>query len=206
LLIGNRLLRQALSSILRKTADTLVAGESTAPADLFALITPLEIGVILADSVISFPSDFHVINEMQRLYPNMKMVMIGMELNESTFLTAVRAGVSGYLLNDASAAELIRTIRAVMRGEAICPPLLCSALFKAIAQEERLIPTQRTGPRLTRRQQELVPMIARGLTNKEIASHLNLSEQTIKNHIHRILRRVGANDRFEVVERIQHLN
>jgi DNA-binding NarL/FixJ family response regulator len=62
------------------------------------------------------------------------------------------------------------------------------------------------GLRQTRRQQELVPMIARGLTNKEIASHLNLSEQTIKNHIHRILRRVGANDRFEVAERIQHLN
>jgi len=128
-------------------------------------------------------------------------------LNESTFLTAVRAGVSGYLLNDASATELIATIRAVTRGEAVCPPLLCSALFRVVAQRERLIPSaQRMGPRLTRRQQELVPMIARGLTNKEIASHLNLSEQTIKNHIHRILRRVGANDRFEVVERIQHLN
>jgi DNA-binding NarL/FixJ family response regulator len=56
------------------------------------------------------------------------------------------------------------------------------------------------GLRLTRRQQELVPMIARGLSNKEIASHLNLSEQTVKNHIHRILRRIGANDRSEVIE------
>jgi DNA-binding NarL/FixJ family response regulator len=54
--------------------------------------------------------------------------------------------------------------------------------------------------RLTRRQQELVPMIARGLTNKEIASHLNLSEQTVKNHIHRMLRRIGASDRLEVIE------
>jgi DNA-binding NarL/FixJ family response regulator len=52
---------------------------------------------------------------------------------------------------------------------------------------------------LTRRQQELMP-IARGLTNKEIAFHLNLSEQTVKNHIHRLLRRVGANDRLEVAE------
>ena len=54
--------------------------------------------------------------------------------------------------------------------------------------------------RLTRRQRELMPMIARGLTNKEIASHLNLSEQTVKNHIHRLLRRVGAHDRIDVAE------
>ena len=203
LLIGNRLLRQALSSILRKTSDTFVAGESAASSNLAALIAPLEVGVILADSVISFPSDFHVVNEAQRLCPNIKIVLIGMELNESTFLTAVQSGVSGYLLNDASAAELIGAIRAVARGEAICPPLLCSALFRLVAQRESSIPSaQRMGLRLTRRQQELVPMIARGLTNKEIASHLNLSEQTIKNHVHRILRRVGANGRFEVVERM----
>ena len=82
-------------------------------------------------------------------------------------------------------------------------------LFRSVQDNctDNLVPsTQRMGLRQTRRQQELVPMIARGLTNKEIASHLNLSEQTIKNHIHRILRRVGANDRFEVAERIQHLN
>jgi len=53
---------------------------------------------------------------------------------------------------------------------------------------------------LTRRQQQLVPLIAQGLTNKEIASHLNLSEQTVKNHIHRMLRRVGASDRLQVID------
>jgi DNA-binding NarL/FixJ family response regulator len=53
---------------------------------------------------------------------------------------------------------------------------------------------------LTRREQELVPLIARGFTNKEIASQLNLSEQTIKNHVHRMIRKVGAEDRFRVAE------
>jgi DNA-binding NarL/FixJ family response regulator len=54
--------------------------------------------------------------------------------------------------------------------------------------------------RLTRRQQELIPLISQGLTNKEIASHLNLSEQTIKNHIHGIMRRIGVNDRLQVID------
>lgn len=127
--------------------------------------------------------------------------MIGMEAEEDTFLRAVRTGVSGYLLNEASAADLIAAIRAVARNEAVCPSQLCKHLFDAFAGVRALVPgVRKMGLRLTRRQQELVPMIARGLSNKEIASHLNLSEQTVKNHIHRILRRIGANDRSEVIE------
>jgi DNA-binding NarL/FixJ family response regulator len=63
------------------------------------------------------------------------------------------------------------------------------------------------GLRLTRRQQELLPMVARGLTNKEIAYNLNLSEQTVKNHVHRMLRKIGVNDRSEIIEnaRAEHL-
>ena len=115
---------------------------------------------------------------------------------------AIRAGATGYLLREASALEVMGAIRAVSQGEAICPPRLCRALFKIAAQAEPVIPSIRVRMNLglTRRQQELVPLIARGLTNKEIASHLNLSEQTIKNHIHRMLRKVGADDRTEVVE------
>jgi DNA-binding NarL/FixJ family response regulator len=129
------------------------------------------------------------------------VVMVGMEPKEGLFLSAVMAGISGYLLNEASAPEVIAAIRAVSQGAAVCPPQLCRALFRSVASSGQFVPSvQKMDQRLTRRQQELVPMIARGLTNKEIASHLNLSEQTIKNHIHRLLRKVGANDRLEVAE------
>jgi DNA-binding NarL/FixJ family response regulator len=132
----------------------------------------------------------------------MHALAIGMDEIEATFLKAIRAGATGYLLREASALEVMGAIRAVSQGEAICPPRLCRALFKIAAQAEQFIPTIRVRMNLglTRRQQELVPLIARGLTNKEIASRLNLSEQTIKNHIHRMLRKVGADGRAEVVE------
>jgi two-component system nitrate/nitrite response regulator NarP len=78
---------------------------------------------------------------------------------------------------------------------------LCKVLFDSVARPREFISSVRNiGLRLTRRQQELLPMIARGLTNKEIASFLNLSEQTVKNHIHRMLRKMGANDRLQVTE------
>jgi DNA-binding NarL/FixJ family response regulator len=75
-------------------------------------------------------------------------------------------------------------------------------LFQTVARQWTSVPSSRIKLELglTRRQQQLVPLIAQGLTNKEIASHLNLSEQTVKNHIHRMLRRVGASDRLQVID------
>jgi DNA-binding NarL/FixJ family response regulator len=100
--------------------------------------------------------------------------------------------------NDASAIELVSAVRTVARGGAVCPPRLCKRLFAVVAQQlgAPVAQGRRVGKRLTRREAQLVPMIDHGLTNKEIAAQLNLSEQTIKNHIHRILRKVGAENRL----------
>src|SRR6185437_4632804 len=111
------------------------------------------------------------LSDLRQRLPDMKVVMIEMEENEATFLKAVRAGVSGYLLKDASAMDVLSAIRAVLQGEAVCPPRLCLTLCKTVKQEARasvnLTLTVNLG--LTRREQELIPLIGEGLTNKEIA-------------------------------------
>src|SRR5207245_586093 len=134
-----------------------------------------------------------------------KAVLIGMEPDEELFMAAVRSGVMGYLLKDASASDLVAAVRAVYGGEAVCPPQLCSALFRFVAHMIEEIPVKRSAPRpdLTMRQQQLMALVARGLTNKEIASQLNLSEFTVRNHIHRILKQVDAGSRSEAVETIR---
>jgi DNA-binding NarL/FixJ family response regulator len=128
-----------------------------------------------------------------------------MEPDEEQFLAAVRSGVVGYLLQDASASDAVSAVRVVHRGQAVCPPRLCSALFRVVAQTAREIPLQNSASKqdLTLRQQQLVTLVAKGLTNKEIASHLNLSEFTVRNHIHRILKQVDAGSRSEAVETIR---
>jgi DNA-binding NarL/FixJ family response regulator len=128
-----------------------------------------------------------------------------MEPDAEQFLDAVRSGVAGYLLPDASASDVVAAVRAVSRGEAVCPPQLCSALFRFVAQTAKELPLQNptAKPDLTLRQQQLVTLVAKGLTNKEIASHLNLSEFTVRNHIHRILKQVDAGSRSEAVETIR---
>jgi len=158
--------------------------------------------VVLMDTTTTPAFNLQLVYAIGRSRPGVQVVLIGMDENESIFLDAVRAGVAGYLLKDASAMDVIAAIRVVSQGEVVCPPRLCRALFRYLAQQEPYAVRNKAlkDLGLTRRQLELVPMIARGLTNKEIASHLNLSEQTIKNHIHRLLQKVGAEDRLEVAE------
>jgi two-component system nitrate/nitrite response regulator NarL len=201
LLIGNRLLCEALDRILRKRADILITAEVTDRSNPAGLISKSECDVALIDAVSATVLYRQSRTRLRDLNPRVQLLMVGMEADESAFLKAVREGVAGYLLNEASTLEVIAAIRAVSRGEAVCPPQLCRTLFESVARRREFTPSfQDLGLRLTRRQQELVPMIAKGLTNKEIASYLNLSEQTVKNHIHRMLRKTGASDRTEVIE------
>ena len=131
-----------------------------------------------------------------------KTILVGMDADEKQFLAAVRAGIMGYLLKDASTSDVIAALRTVSRGEVVCPAGLCSALFRFVAQTPE--PSQRNAkPDLTLRQQQLVSLVAKGLTNKEIASQLNLSEFTVRNHIHRILKQVDAESRSQAVEAIR---
>jgi len=134
-----------------------------------------------------------------------KAVLVAMDDDKKHFLRAVKQGVLGYVLQDAPAIEVIDAIRAVARGEAICPPHFVRALFDYVASQSLDLPNARTRKQwgLSRREQQLIPLIGRGMTNKEIATQLSLSEQTVKNHVHRILRKVGVEDRLGVFEACQ---
>ena len=204
LLIEGRLLREALGRLFRKRPDLLVVGQGgrgeTAPRE----VLETQCDVLVADSCQDewLPASVSVQNGGRAGF---KTVLIGMEPDAEQFLDAVRSGVAGYLLPDASASDVVAAVRAVSRGEAVCPPQLCSALFRFVAQTAKELPLQNSTakPDLTLRQQQLVTLVAKGLTNKEIASHLNLSEFTVRNHIHRILKQVDAGSRSEAVETIR---
>jgi two-component system nitrate/nitrite response regulator NarL len=204
LLIEGRLLREALSRMFRKRTDLLVVGQSGWSEATPNQVRDTQCDVLVADSYQAewLPANITFRNDGSVAF---KAVLIGMEPAEQQFLNAVRFGVTGYLLPDASASDVVAAVRAVNRGEAVCSPQLCSALFRFVAQTARDLPLQNptSKPDLTLRQQQLVTLVARGLTNKEIASHLNLSEFTVRNHIHRILKQVDAGSRSQAVETIR---
>jgi DNA-binding NarL/FixJ family response regulator len=202
LVAGNRLLREALARLLSKRGEFDVCGVSPCVPEAASSLAMLGADVLILDSITAQLSDYALICEIVKQAPKVRVVLIDMNDDPEVFLECVRAGAVGYLLKDASAADVISAVRSVAQGQAICPSQLSMPLFRTVAQQWTSVPSSRIKLELglTRRQQQLVPLIAQGLTNKEIASHLNLSEQTIKNHIHQILRRVGASDRLQVID------
>src|SRR5271168_1635328 len=202
LLAENRLLREALLRILSKKDDIRVVGAESYDPDALEQIVSTGANVVVLDSVSPVVAEPGIVRELHRLNPDIRVVMVGMEAEEAVFLRVVQAGVVGYVLKDASAVEVARTIRAVATGEAVCPAALSVVLFQWVARHKSAAPIWhlKTSLGLSRREQEMVGLIQQGLTNKEIASRLNLSEQTVKNHVHRMLRKVGAQDRLSIVE------
>jgi DNA-binding NarL/FixJ family response regulator len=204
LLIENRLLREALVRLFRKRSDLEVVGQGS-PMDQTPLgILDTQCQVLVGDAFLASRLQAGFIAK-GGMPAGSKIVLVGMEPGEEQFIAAVRSGVSGYLLQDASASDVVAAVRAVFRGEAVCPPQLCSVLFRSVAQMtgELPLPDSSSIPDLTMRQQQLVGLVARGLTNKEIASQLNLSEFTVRNHIHKILKQVDAGSRSEAVQTIR---
>jgi DNA-binding NarL/FixJ family response regulator len=207
LVAESRLLRETLVRLFQKRAGISVVGESRYSQSAMEEIAASQCGVLLLDSPVT-AQHTRLVDEFCGHVPQINVVLFGMDEEFDCFLRAVRSGVRGYLLKDASSAEIIATVRGVARGEAICPPRLCAPLFQFVSRELR----QRSGRTqletgsnygLTYRQRQLVVLVEKGLTNKEIAASLNLSEFTVKNHIRRILRQVDAQTRYEAVDVIR---
>jgi DNA-binding NarL/FixJ family response regulator len=202
LLAENRLLREALLRILSKKDDIHVVGAGSYGSNMLEQIVSTHANVVVLDSVAPVLAEQGVVHELHQLNPAIRVVLVGMEADEAIFLRVIQAGAVGYILKDASAVEVARTVRAVAAGEAVCPAALSVLLFQWVARHNPAIPSLHLRNRLglSRREQQLVGLIQQGLTNKEMASRLNLSEQTVKNHVHRMLRKVGAPDRLSIVE------
>lgn len=199
----NRLLGESIAHILTKRPEFRVS--NALPLSDFADEPCPASNVVVLDSL-------QVLNIYKtKFWPppyqsgDVRSVLIAMQDNREQFLRAIRTGVSGYVLQDASAMDVISAIRAVAQGEAVCPARMTRALFDYVAKNSTRShsPNLSTEKTLTRREQELVPLIGNGLTNKEIAARLNVSEETIKSHVHRILRKVGVEDRRGVFEACQ---
>lgn len=195
------LLLEMYTRMLKKDAALEVVGrDARTPFDPAALAGS-GANILLLTSCGKLLEDLDVIRGVRASEPNVEIVMLGEISEEAEFLQCVRAGVRGYLARDSRSEDILRAIMQVREGAAVCPGKLCARLFRYFESEAKSLPSasvhQRLG--LTRREQQLIPLVARGLTNKEIANHFSLSEQTVKNHLYRMKHKIGAQDRLSIV-------
>jgi two-component system, NarL family, response regulator DevR len=202
LLAENRLLREALAKILDKKSDLIVVGESACSSAAVERIAAAAPDVLIFDSYTGAAAQVQLTLDLRQRVSGLKIVMIGMGPEEQLFLQAIRQGTVGYVLKDSSTAEIVSAIRAVAAGKAFCPAELSRTLFQYVERQAQHMPNfqVRAALGLTSREQQLMMLVGRGMSNKQIACELQLAEQTVRNHVHRMLRKVGVENRFAAVE------
>ena len=202
ILCVNRLLRESIARILTKRTDFEIVTEQEDDSTLGAQTRDSGADVLILESLDFLLAHFDLSSSAAAHKQPVKTVLIAMTDDRGSFLTAIRRGARGYVLQNASAVDVVSAVRAVAEGHAVCPSHYTEVLFDYVATQTAELPNSQKRAQwgLTQREQQLIPLIGRGLSNKEIANHLNLSEQTVKNHVHRILRKVGVSDRLSIYE------
>lgn len=199
---ANRLLREALARMLNSKSNLRAVATHRLDPESIQCQSDTTTSVLLLDAASVVPDEIAALcASSHKPYP-CKTIVLGIDENEEVFVNLVQKGVRGFLLRDASATDVVAAIRMVACGEVTCPARLSKFLFNYVIREhaESAKLKKGSGVHLSRREIQLVPLIARGLTNKEIAVTLGLAEQTVKNHVHNILRKTEVEDRQEVLD------
>jgi DNA-binding NarL/FixJ family response regulator len=193
------LVRQGLAVLLDAESGITVVGQAVDGLDAVARVAELTPDVVLMDIRMPRLGGIEATRRVTAGGATVKvLVLTTFDLDEYVY-EALRAGASGFLLKDASAAELAHAVRVIAAGDALLSPNLTKRL---IAEFSRTPGAPRAGFKdrvgdLTERETEVLSLIAQGLSNAEIAAHLFVVEHTIKTHVGRILTKLGLRDRTQ---------
>ena len=200
LIEDNRLLREGITAMLNEQPD-IKAVSTTGNGDAFEKAKKLKPQVVLLDLGLRSQNSLRVVEMIRSEFPRTEIVVMDLIPVQADVVEFVKAGVSGFILKDASLDDFLHTIRSVAQGAKVLPPPLTGSLFSHIVDHaiqsgkvDRLI----KAARMTRREQEVVDLIAEGKSNKEIAARLNIAIHTVKSHVHNILEKLALHTRLEL--------
>jgi DNA-binding NarL/FixJ family response regulator len=196
----NRILRDGIKAVINAQADLKVVAASGGNHDTMLQARTKKPHVILLDLGLRNGSGLHMVKELSRELPQIKVIGMGLIPSQLDVIEFVEAGASGFILKDASIDDVLRTIRSVAGGTKILPPTLTESLFTRVI-EQALQKGKGNLPeavRMTKREREIIVLIAEGMSNKEIADRLSLSTYTVKSHVHNILEKMALHSRLQI--------
>jgi len=194
------MVRSGFSVLLNAQPDIEVIGEAVDGQEAIARAAELRPDVILMDVRMPVLDGLQATRAITAMPdPPKILVLTTFDLDDYVY-EALRAGASGFLLKDASATELANAVRLVAAGDALLAPGVTRRLIAEFARMGApRSPTRKQIEGLTERESEVLALVARGMSNAEIADHLVVAEQTIKTHVGRILMKLGLRDRTQAV-------
>jgi two-component system NarL family response regulator len=195
------LFRRGVADVIGGEADLALVGETDDGAEILDLVADLEVDVVLLD--LGVPGGgVEACALLRATRPDVRVVVLTNADDDAALAGAVRAGARGYLLKDTTPTELVDAVRAVAGGSSLLSPAMASRLLDefAVALRRSEGTAEGTGS-LSRRELEVLTLVARGLNNKAIAETLFISENTVKNHIRNIHEKLQVHSRMEAVVR-----
>jgi DNA-binding NarL/FixJ family response regulator len=186
--------RDGLRAALMSTGELEIVGEASSGEQAVQAVKEVEPQVIFMDVRLPGISGIEATRQIMAIAPETKVILFTVEESRTALSDAMRAGVSGYLLKDVSAGELIQAAKFALEGKAVIHPTLTRAFI-----EEAQYVDQRTDTPLSRRESQILQKVAYGATTKEVAHDLGISPHTVKTHLERIFEKLGANDRAQAV-------
>lgn len=197
----NRLLRDGISAILKRQPDMSVAATVGNGENILTIIDRFKPEIVLLDLGLRSRNSLEAVKAIKRHAPDTKIIVMDLIPLQNDVFEFVQAGVSGFTLKDVDITEFIKTIRSVLKGERVLPPNLTGSLFSQIV-EHSLNSSKPSviveSVRMTKRERQVILLIADGFTNKEIAQKLHLSTYTVKSHVHNILEKLSIHTRVQI--------
>ena len=199
-----RLFRQGLRSLLEQEKDFEVVGEAADGQDAFTLVQEANPDIVLMDVEMPKLDGIHATRLIVERYPQIKILMLSVHNEDERVVSAIRSGASGYILKDADHKEFVKIIRSTFAGKRITSPFLANLtpriLYK-IHEPSRLVEEMDEEIKkkfsLTGREKELLVLLLKGKSNKEISDLLYVSTETVKTHLQNIYRKLGVKNRME---------
>jgi NarL family two-component system response regulator LiaR len=183
--------RHGLRTYLQTLEDMDVAGEATNGVEAVELVERLLPDVVLMDLVMPEMDGIGAIRRIREVAPSTRVIALTSFADDEKVFPAIKAGAAGYLLKDVRPADLADAVRKASRGEALLAPSVAARLMQEVSGE-------RPAPAgLTERELEVLRLIARGMSNKQIARELVVSEKTVKTHVSNILAKLHLADRTQ---------
>lgn len=189
------LFRQGLVSLLREIPDVQVVGEAGDGPTALAMMRRLQPDVVLLDVNMPGMSGVEVVAAARAQGLTCRILMLTISRQERDLWGALRAGADGYLLKNMEPDELARALRAAMAGQSVLAPEVTRTVVRAATQAGQ----DASSTLLTQRELEVLRCLARGMTTRQVAQALFVSENTVKTHVRHILRKLEAHSRVEAV-------
>ena len=198
LIEDNRLVREGIATLLENLPDLrVVAKGGSADASLIKELNPR---VVLLDLGLSHGNSLRLVQTVKEECPEAKVIVMDLLPVHEDIAEFVHAGVSGFIMKDATLEDLVDTIRRVARGIPVLPPQMTNALFSQIAREAVSSGRPKTleAVRMTSRERDVINLIAEGESNKAIARRLHISPHTVKSHVRNIMEKLTLHTRLQI--------